>query len=221
MVFIDVKGAHKEFNIGVSVIALKDVTFSVDQGEFIAIMGPSGSGKSTLLNIVGGLEQLDGGTVTVDKMDIYDMASGTLANYRREYVGFIFQQFHLIPTLTAIENVCLPLMLSGLPGNEQLERASEVLDWVGLKGLEDRLPHQLSGGEQQRVAIARATVNEPLILLADEPTGNLDSTTGEEIMKLLRRLNEKGTTILFVTHDQRLGSETDRIVRIKDGVAHE
>ncbi|MDP7081421.1 MAG: ABC transporter ATP-binding protein [Candidatus Undinarchaeales archaeon] len=221
MVFIDVKGARKEFNIGVSIIALKDVTFSVEQGEFVGIMGPSGSGKSTLLNIVGGLEQLDGGAVTVDDMDIYDTTSATLANYRREYVGFIFQQFHLIPTLTAVENVCLPLMLSGLPGDEQLERAREVLDWVGLKGLEDRLPHQLSGGEQQRVAIARATVNEPLILLADEPTGNLDSTTGEEIMKLLRRLNDKGTTILFVTHDQRLGAEADRIVRIKDGVAHE
>ncbi|MDP7494686.1 MAG: ABC transporter ATP-binding protein [Candidatus Undinarchaeales archaeon] len=221
MVFIDVKGARKEFNIGVSIIALKDVTFSVEQGEFVGIMGPSGSGKSTLLNIVGGLEQLDGGAVTVDDMDIYDTTSATLANYRREYVGFIFQQFHLIPTLTAVENVCLPLMLSGLPGDEQLERAREVLDWVGLKGLEDRLPHQLSGGEQPRVAIARATVNEPLILLADEPTGNLDSTTGEEIMKLLRRLNDKGTTILFVTHDQRLGAEADRIVRIKDGVAHE
>jgi len=221
MAFIELDGVHKEFTTGVTVVALQDIEFSVKAGEFVAIMGPSGSGKSTMLNIVGGLDRPDRGRVKVDDMDIYDLPGTKVADYRREYVGFIFQQFHLVPTLTAAENVAVPLMLAGLSSTEQTVRAERALTWVGLKDKGDRLPNQLSGGEQQRVAIARATVNEPAIVLADEPTGNLDSATGTEIMDILSELNERGTTVLLVTHDKQLAEMADRIITIKDGVSHE
>ena len=221
MAFIELNDVHKEFFTGVKVVALKDVGFSIAAGEFVAIMGPSGSGKSTMLNIVGGLDSPDKGDVSVDGLEIYNLPGDQIADYRREYVGFIFQQFHLVPTLTAAENVSIPLMLAGLSATEQAARVERALGWVGLEDKGDRLPHQLSGGEQQRVAIARATVNEPALVLADEPTGNLDSATGAEIMRILSELNERGTTVLLVTHDNQLADMADRTITIKDGVSHE
>jgi len=195
--------------------ALKDVTVNIRKGEFVSIVGQSGSGKSTLLSIIGGITAPSSGEVMIDTIPIYDLKGERLADYRREYVGFVFQQFHLIPYLTAQENVMLPLCITGRKGMEEL--AQEALRKVGLDHKISSLPSQLSGGEQQRVAVARAIVNSPPIILADEPTGNLDSETGDEIFSLLEDLNSEGHTIIVITHNLELAKRTRRTIKLKDG----
>lgn len=189
----------------------------MDRGEFISVMGPSGSGKSTLLSILGGLNHPTAGEVVVDEIPIYQLPLEKLADFRREYIGFIFQSFQLIPYLTVIENVMLPLSITDLSNRDQSKKSEEILEKMGLKGKEKRLPDQLSGGEQERVAIARALVNSPPILLADEPTGNLDSKTGKEIMDLFKFLNQEGQTIIMVTHNPENMQFSTRTIFLKDG----
>ncbi len=197
--------------------ALVDVDLNIDRGDFISVMGPSGSGKSTLLTILGGLNHPTEGEVVVDEIPIYQLPMEKLADFRREYLGFIFQSFQLIPYLNVIENVMLPLSITEKSNREQLIMAGEILERMGLKGKEKRLPDQLSGGEQERLAIARALVNSPPILLADEPTGNLDSKTGKEIMELFKSLNEEGQTIVMVTHNPENVAFSSRTVYLRDG----
>ena len=197
--------------------ALVDVDLNSDRGDFISVMGPSGSGKSTLLTILGGLNHPTEGEVVVDEIPIYQLPMEKLADFRREYLGFIFQSFQLIPYLNVIENVMLPLSITEKSNREQLIMAGEILERMGLKGKEKRLPDQLSGGEQERLAIARALVNSPPILLADEPTGNLDSKTGKEIMELFKSLNEEGQTIVMVTHNPENVAFSSRTVYLRDG----
>ncbi|PKK90890.1 MAG: macrolide ABC transporter ATP-binding protein [Candidatus Wallbacteria bacterium HGW-Wallbacteria-1] len=206
----------KVFHVGeTEVRALDGVSMSVIQGEMIAIMGPSGSGKSTLMNVLGCLMTADTGSYTLDGKDVSSLTSDNLAAARNQMIGFVFQSFNLLPRLTALENVELPLTY-GRFANPRL-RAIEALERVGLKDRMHHEPSQLSGGQRQRVAIARALVNHPSILLADEPTGALDSRTGEEILDLFRELNNEGRTIVVVTHDSHVGEKCGRIVRIMDG----
>lgn len=215
---VGLRGVGKAFRSEEVVVhALREVDLEVREGEFLALTGASGSGKSTLLGVLGGITPPDHGVVEIDGIDVYSLGTERLADFRREFVGFVFQQFHLVPYLTAAENVMLPLCASRRPVGERRERAAEVLRRVGLAGKLRRLPSQLSGGEQQRVAIARALVNEPPLLLTDEPTGNLDTRTGEEIFALFRELNGAGETIVMVTHDPGLASRADRVVRMRDG----
>ena len=189
----------------------------VDEGEFVAVMGPSGSGKSTLLTVLGAMNPPSQGRVQVDGIDVYGLPPERQADFRHEYVGFVFQQLQLLPYLTAQENVLLSLAIARLPKQEKLARAREALARVGLQGKEDRLPYQLSGGEQGRVAVARAIVNQPPLLLADEPTGNLDQATGTQVLDLLRDLNRAGQTVIMVTHDVRAAEYASRKVNILDG----
>ncbi|MCL6471820.1 MAG: ABC transporter ATP-binding protein [Firmicutes bacterium] len=209
----------RRYSLGeVLVTALDSVSISITHGEFVSIMGTSGSGKSTLLNLIGGLDRFDSGKVIVDGLDIASLDENELAKYRRERIGFIFQSYNLIPTLTALQNVELPLIFAGVPKDERSRRAESMLQAVGLGQRANHRPTELSGGEQQRVAVARALINNPSIILGDEPTGNLDSKTGEEIMRLLTWLNkEKGLTIIMVTHDAEKARHADRIIHIKDG----
>ena len=200
------------------VCALRGITLDVYKGEAVAVMGHSGSGKSTLLSIIGALNTPSAGTVEIDGINIYSLSQERRADFRREYLGFVFQQFQLIPYLTAMENVLLPLVTKRLPNRQKRELAEQVLYRVGLAGKMNRLPNALSGGEQERVAIARAIVNAPPVLLADEPTGNLDSKTGEEIMSLFRSLNEDGLTILMVTHNPDNTRYMGRTIVLKDGL---
>lgn len=202
---------------GESVHALQDISLQIDKGEFISVMGPSGSGKSTLLTILGGLNHPTKGVVVIDGIDLYRLSQESLADFRREYLGFIFQSFQLIPYLTVIENVMLPLAITGRSNREQTKMAEEILERVGLRGKMRRLPDQLSGGEQERVAIGRALVNSPPILLADEPTGNLDSRTGREIMELFKSLNQEGQTIVMVTHNPENATYSSRTISLRDG----
>ncbi len=195
--------------------ALADINFSVNQGEYIGIMGQSGSGKSTLLSIMGGMNPPSSGKLLVDNIDVYKLSSEKQADFRREYLGFIFQQLQLIPYLTSLENVMLPLVITDVKNHEEL--ALSVLEKVGLKGKVNRLPSELSGGEQGRVAVARAVVNDPPILLADEPTGSLDSRTGREILDLFHELHTDGQTIIMVTHNPKAVAGVDRLIKIKDG----
>lgn len=197
------------------VAALSGISFSIAQGEYVAIMGPSGSGKSTLLSILGAMNPPTDGKMFVDDIDVYKLSSERQADFRREYLGFIFQQLQLVPYLTAIENVMLPLVVSDEKDHET--KASQVLERVGLAGKSHRLPSELSGGEQGRVAIARAVVNEPPILLADEPTGSLDSATGAEILSLFSELHLEGQTIVMVTHNPDAVAGANRMIQIKDG----
>lgn len=197
--------------------ALVDADLHIERGEFISVMGPSGSGKSTLLTILGGLNHPTTGEVVVDDIPIYQLPLERLADFRREYLGFIFQSFQLIAYLTVIENVMLPLSITDRSNREQVEMAEEILERIGLKGKERRLPDQLSGGEQERVAIARALVNAPPILLADEPTGNLDTKTGKEIMELFKSLNSEGQTIIMVTHNPENAVFSSRTISLRDG----
>jgi putative ABC transport system ATP-binding protein len=198
-------------------MALVDVDLNIERGEFISVMGPSGSGKSTLLTILGGLNHPTKGDVVVDDIPIYSLPLEKLADFRREYLGFIFQSFQLIPYLTVIENVMLPLSITQRTNREQVKMAEEILERIGLRGKGRRLPDQLSGGEQERVAIARALVNSPPILMADEPTGNLDSKTGKEIMDLFKSLNGEGQTIVMVTHNPENMAFSTRTLFLKDG----
>jgi putative ABC transport system ATP-binding protein len=203
----------------VVVEALNDVSFEVQPGEMVAVMGPSGSGKTTLLNCMSGLDSIDGGDVTIAGQLLRTMSDDELSDYRASSMGFVFQAYNLLPVLSAQENVELPLVLAGVSQREARERAAEKLELVGLGDRTDHLPAELSGGQQQRVAIARALANDPAIVWADEPTGNLDSTNASEIMDLLVRLNnERGQTFVLVTHSEDVGGMAHRIVRMSDGV---
>lgn len=218
MSFIEIFNLSKEYTlIEENIHALNNVNIKVKEDEFISVMGPSGSGKSTFLTTVGGLSQPTSGSVIIDDINIYYLDSDRLANYRREYIGFVFQSFHLLKYLTVQENVLLPLVLSDISKEEKKEKSIKILNKVGLKNKQNRMVSELSGGEQQRVAIARALVNEPLILLADEPTGNLDSKTGEAIMDLFKELNEEGKCIIVVTHDRKVESYSNRSIHFLDG----
>jgi putative ABC transport system ATP-binding protein len=201
----------------VPVYALRDVSLSVAEGEFVAVMGPSGSGKSTLLSVLGAMNSPSEGRVVVDGIDVYHLKAEQQADFRHEYIGFVFQQLQLLPYLTAQENVMLTLAIARHSKAEKVARAREALDQVGLKGKEARLPYQLSGGEQGRVAVARAMVNRPPMLLADEPTGNLDRQTGTQVLELLRELNREGQTVIMVTHDPAAAQYAGRTVQILDG----
>jgi putative ABC transport system ATP-binding protein len=209
----------KNYQMGqVQVQALKEVDFSVRRGEFVAIMGPSGSGKSTLLHLLGGLDTPSSGEIVLAGQQLSELTDDQITLVRRKKVGFVFQFYNLLPTLSAGENVALPLIIDGQNGLESRSRVNELLDLVGLEDRADHRPDQLSGGQQQRVAIARAFINRPEIVLADEPTGNLDSKSGNGILKLLRRTcREMQATIVMVTHDARAASYADRIVFLKDG----
>ena len=218
MSLIEINTLSKTYESGEEcVLALVDVDLKIAKGEFISVMGPSGSGKSTLLTILGGLNHPSRGEVVVDEIPIYKLPLERLADFRREYLGFIFQSFQLIPYLTVIENVMLPLAITEKSNREQVQMADGFLERMGLKGKERRLPDQLSGGEQERVAIARALVNSPPILLADEPTGNVDSKTGKEIMDLFKSLNQEGQTIIMVTHNPENVAFSSRTVQLLDG----
>lgn len=218
MSFISLHHVEKEYRLGrMSVRALKDVSLAVEAGEFVAIMGASGSGKSTLLHLIGGLDRPTAGRVRVGGDDLTALDERRLCAYRQRRVGFIFQKFHLLAAQTALENVEFPLLFAGAPEGERRARARRALDAVGLMDRAAHRPGELSGGQQQRVAIARALVNDPALLLADEPTGNLDSRTGLEIMALLSDLCRQGRTILLVTHDERLALGAHRIVHLQDG----
>jgi putative ABC transport system ATP-binding protein len=218
MSLIEIKNLSKTYEGGEEKVrALVDVGLHIERGEFISVMGPSGSGKSTLLTILGGLNHPTVGEVVVDDIAIYKLPLERLADFRREYLGFIFQSFQLIPYLTVIENVMLPLSITERSNREQNKMAGEILDRIGLKGKEKRLPDQLSGGEQERVAIARALVNAPPILLADEPTGNLDTKNGKEIMELFKSLNSGGQTIIMVTHNPENVAFSSRTISLRDG----
>ena len=209
----------RTFEVGETQIeALRGVSLGVAAGEFVALIGPSGSGKSTFLNLVGGLDRPTSGELWVNGVELSGSKERALTEHRRRRVGFVFQSFHLLPRLTALENVAVPLMFSGVPERARLERARELLAQVGLQQRLEHRPTQLSGGEQQRVAIARALVGRPAIILADEPTGNVDSTTGAEIMALLQHLNrEQGVTLLLVTHDAEAAAFAGRVVHLRDG----
>ncbi len=229
MSLIEINNLSKHYESeGERVAALRELSLNIANGEFVAVMGPSGSGKSTLLNILGGLSHPSTGELWVDGINIYSLKGEKLADYRREYIGFVFQSFQLIPYLTVMENVLLPLaIVPGGIGNGtgstsrrngwKKELAGRVLQKVSLMEKARRLPNQLSGGEQERVAIARALVNNPPIILADEPTGNLDSATGKEIMDLLKNLNSEGQTIIMVTHNPENAGFAHRTMRLKDG----
>ncbi|HHY35836.1 MAG TPA: ABC transporter ATP-binding protein [Firmicutes bacterium] len=199
------------------VTALHPTSLRIAEGDFVAVVGPSGSGKSTLLSILGAMNSPSGGRLIVDDIDVYSLSDESRADFRREYVGFVFQHLQLIPYLTARENVMLPLAITGLGRKEQLGMADRALESVGLKGKESRLPNELSGGEQQRVAIARAIVNNPPILLADEPTGNLDTRTGESIMATFSKLRNEGRTIVMVTHNPDNCRWATRVLEMVDG----
>ena len=200
-----------------TVQALADVDIAIRKGEFVAIMGESGAGKSTLLSVLGALDAPTSGSYVVDDLDIFGLSVEQQADFRREYLGFVFQSFHLMPYLTVKENVMLPLIPTSLDNGEKTAMAAKALVRVGLTAEQDRLPSQISGGQKERVALARALVNEPLILMADEPTGNLDSANSRRIMELLARLNDEGMTIIMVTHSGKSARYAHRLLEMKDG----
>ena len=197
--------------------ALNQIDLTIQSGEYVSVMGPSGSGKSTLLNIIGLLDQPSSGTYLLENRDVTVLPESEQARVRRERIGFIFQSFHLIPRLTAAENIELPLILEGLPVTERQARVKAVLEQTGLTDRADHRPAELSGGQRQRVAIARATILNPAVLLADEPTGNLDHKTGAEVVALLEKLHHAGTTVIVVTHDRELGGRAHRRIQMRDG----
>jgi len=216
---IELDKVTKIYELGsVQVPALRGVSVKIKRGEFVAITGPSGSGKTTLMNMVGSLDLPTTGKIFLDGHDITRLGESSLAQLRGRKIGFVFQQFNLIPSLTALENVALPLVFQGEGAEERDGKAKKILEAVGLKNKFYSKPTQLSGGEQQRVAIARALVVEPEVILADEPTGNLDSKTGLEILSMLKKLNSEGRTVIIVTHEKEIARQAHRIVRIKDGL---
>jgi putative ABC transport system ATP-binding protein len=219
MSYIKVENISKQYGSGdAAVIALRGVTFDIQDGEFVGVMGESGSGKSTLLSVMGALNTPTSGKYSVDGIEVYDLNLEQRADFRREFLGFVFQSFHLIPYLTVLENVMLPLTTLKMKVQEKRDMAGFALDRVGLGSKSNRLPGEISGGEQERVAIARAVANEPPILLADEPTGNLDSKTSKSIMDLFQKLNADGTTIIMVTHNRDCANYARRILEVSDGL---
>ncbi|MBV52256.1 MAG: macrolide ABC transporter ATP-binding protein [Nitrospinae bacterium] len=217
---IEVKELSKTYQLGkVDVHAMVDVTFRIDAGEFVAVMGPSGSGKSTLMNLLGCLDLPSSGSYFLEKFDIRSLSPNQLAEVRNKRIGFVFQNFNLLPRASALENVELPLLYGRIQNSHQIARDS--LERVGLADRAMHRPNELSGGERQRVAIARAIVNNPAIVLADEPTGNLDTRTGDEIMNVFSSLNDEGATIILVTHERDVASRARRIIQMKDGRMHQ
>ena len=215
---IQLKNVTKTYRLGDEVLhALDNVSFTVQAGEFIAITGPSGSGKSTLANIIGGLDRPTSGSVVVEGNDLSHVSDRQLSDYRNRHIGFVFQSFNLQGTQSALENVMLPLIFARMHAQERKQRATECLKMVGLSDRLKHKPGQLSGGQRQRVAIARALAAEPGIIIADEPTGNLDSARGEEIMRLLKDLNKQGITLIIITHDMSIARQAGRTIQIKDG----
>jgi putative ABC transport system ATP-binding protein len=216
---ITLKGIARSFQLGDSTVhALRNLDLQVTPGEYIAVMGPSGSGKSTLLNLLGLLDSPDTGTYQLEGRDVTTLSADELAKVRSERIGFIFQSFHLVPRLTAAANIELPLTLSGINSAERSKRVAQALQDYGLVERAQHRPNELSGGQRQRVAIARATVQRPAVLLADEPTGNLDRVTGEEVVRLLEALNAQGMTLIIVTHDPVLGARARRQIKMEDGM---
>lgn len=211
-------GLYKTYLLGMQAVpALRGVDLAVKEGEFLAIMGPSGSGKSTLMHLMGGLDYPTTGSIYFSGTNLAVLSKNALAEYRLNKIGFVFQTFHLMPTLTAAENISLPMIFAKMEKNKREERLAEILEWVGLKDRADHLPSEMSGGEQQRVAIGRALANDPPLILADEPTGDLDSKTGQRILNTLADLNRAGRTIIMVTHDRSSAEMAERIVSIFDG----
>lgn len=219
MNIVEVMNVSKVYRQGeVKVNALSDIQLTVEKGGFVALAGPSGSGKTTLLNLIGGLDSMDSGSIKVEGRKINEMKDSELAEMRLHRVGFVFQAYNLIPVLSAEENVEFVMLLQGVPKNERQERSRAVLDDVGLSGMYNRRPAELSGGQQQRVAVARAIVSDPAMVLADEPTANLDSKTGESLLTMMREMNEKkGATFIFSTHDRMVMDYARRLVQLKDG----
>ena len=216
---IELRDIAKNYRMGnVDICALCGVSLTVNPGELIAVMGPSGSGKSTLMNLLGCLDRPTGGTYTFESREISSMSDDELAHVRNAKIGFVFQSFNLLPRFSALKNVEMPLVYSGIPSRLRTERAVPVLEQVGLQDRMHHKPTELSGGQQQRVAIARALVNNPPLLLADEPTGNLDSRSGAEILNILVDLNRKGVTIMIVTHDHDVAARCRRVINLKDGM---
>ena len=215
---IQLQGIHRRFQVGgQSVHALDNVNLAIAEGDYLSLMGPSGSGKSTLLNIIGLLDRPNEGLYRLDGQDVTAYSDDEQARIRRERIGFVFQFFHLVPRLTATENVELPLVLAGIPREERRPRVEAVLEAYGLSARAHHRPEQLSGGQRQRVAIARATVMEPRVLLADEPTGNLDRASGHEVIDILENLQQQGITLIVVTHDPELGQRAHRQLHMVDG----
>lgn len=215
---IKLNNIHRRFKVGEQLVhALNDVSLNIERGEYLSIMGPSGSGKSTLLHVIGLLDRPDSGTYLLNDRDVTALSDKEQAQIRSETIGFVFQFFHLVPRLSAADNIALPLLLAGVPAQERQQRVTRVLESMNLSDRADHRPEQLSGGQRQRVAIGRATVMEPAIILADEPTGNLDRASGKEVIALLEQLNAQGLTLVVVTHDPELGQRARRSVRIVDG----
>ncbi|RYJ41742.1 MULTISPECIES: ABC transporter ATP-binding protein [Flavobacterium] len=216
---IDIKGITRNFPLGNEVVkVLKGIDLTIEKGEYVALMGPSGSGKSTLMNLLGCLDTPTGGTYILNGKDVSKMTDNELAEIRNKEIGFVFQTFNLLPRTTALDNVALPMVYAGYKKPERTQRATQVLTQVGLDDRMDHKPNQLSGGQRQRVAVARALVNHPSIILADEPTGNLDSKTSIEIMKLFNEIHANGNTVILVTHEEDIAAYAHRVIRLRDGV---